>query len=386
MWSNLMRLGQGQAQVMTARVEGFHDGKVVLRMQGKTLLAESEVPLKVGQELRLQVLGQQEGRVWVRPVTTPGVQNVALPDPVAEALAALNLPPNDTTEAAVLTLLRASLPVTPRAVQQVTVYLEQGGDPTALAQVFHDAKLLENLPPALMAALGRLWKKSAPGETAFSEAAHLPAEDQLLLHLTPDLRAKAAALLSGLAPDELAGELAQAGPEARQKIAENLMESALRQALLSPEGEGPNNAALVALLRQPADTSAWAEQARHVLSQWQHQPLQLALPSPDPGEKNPVQVAVHTPAGEAEGIELVFSFSLSGLGDVQARLKTGPGGGTVKALLRAQEGPALVALRQGLEDLKNEAMDAGLSLAPAVARLPEKGHAKEAEGGLDVKI
>ena len=348
MWSNLMRLGQGQARVMTARVEGFHDGKVVLRVQDKTLLAESEVPLKVGQELRLQVLGQQEGRVWVRPVATPGAQNVNLPDPVAEALAALNLPQSDTTEAAVLTLLRASLPVTPRAVQQVMTYLEQGGDPSALAQVFHDAKLLENLPPALMAALGRLWKKPVPGETPFAESAHLPAEDQLLLHLTPDLRAKAAALLSGLAPEELAQELAQASPEARQKIAGQLVDSALRQALL-PAENGPDTAVLAALLRQTGDAAAWAEQARHVLSQWQHQPLQLALPSPDPAEKNPVQVEVNAAAGESGDIELVFSFSLSGLGDVQARLKTGKGAGGVKALLRAREGQALAALRQGLE-------------------------------------
>lgn len=378
-WASLLRLTDnlGPASrpgLVKATVTGFSGGKVLLDVGGKPVLAESRVPLKLGQELQLSIVGDKDGKVFLRPVGSPASAAAEASQAVGKLLEALELPETPQSKQGALMLLQKGFTLTKPALEQAMRYLKAGGDPAAFFQAFQDQALFESLPPGLMSTLGSLWKKDEKETGAKQGASPSFAEvadpESLPEQLTSTLRAKAPVLLSGRKPEDLAALLEKGQPRELMDFLEKLPPSLLKERLAAGLTQEQAHR-LAESLKTPATVPEMASQSRMALEQLQSLPVALALASQDPTEPHPILVEVNAPKDAQEETEIVLSLALSGLGELEVRLRSAGSGAPVKALFRAKDAASVRAISADLESLKQDASAHGVTLKPAASRLPQ---------------
>lgn len=198
----LLRLPQGSdlslkvGEVLRAVVVDAGEGRILLRMAGVTLPAESRLPLAAGQRLRLRVTGMEGGQVLLEPLPP----RAAPPEPsgIARLLRDLGLPPTPSRQEAAGALLGAGFPPTAArveaylglaarlgeterlpAIQAILARLAGRGilpTPPALQVLVSLALRMQNLPPSpgplpsagadLLPLLRLFWSQPPPAEAA----------------------------------------------------------------------------------------------------------------------------------------------------------------------------------------------------------------------------
>jgi len=135
--------------LLHARVLDFHGGKALLQVEGRTVIAESDVPLKLNSEFDIVIRGQTEdGKVSLRIVGAEEAEtSVVRPMTdrmISSRLIGFDLPEHESSVPAARSLLRNGVPVTKSNMESMLQALPQKAGPQTIE--FAASLLKEGLP------------------------------------------------------------------------------------------------------------------------------------------------------------------------------------------------------------------------------------------------
>lgn len=128
-----------QGEIVEGKITGLQDGQVTGVFKGVSLQAETEIPLKVGQSILVEVVESRPGKVHLRILEPQEASGAGIPkDSQAAMLKAMDLQVTQQTRSALSAVMAAGLPLSREAVDFVANAgsLFQADGPKAAALLF----------------------------------------------------------------------------------------------------------------------------------------------------------------------------------------------------------------------------------------------------------